>query len=193
MRPDKCSEVDPVRTPFDPADISKPIEWLAQPFGEFFYQKGRPIHVSGQMWNLTHGPGARFPSPLFASKRQFGDGSFGGMATMSVDQPQVIDIVSKDGEGSTILTISDHLNWENTKEHLIVLQEKINTYLAFLDSGEIYEKYPEAKGRPIKIEVMFHYQLNPEAYSFLAKIKSIVEDAGYNFRFEQFSATPFPI
>jgi hypothetical protein len=62
-----------------------------------------------------------------------------------------------------------------------------------LDSGEIYEKYPDAKGQPIKIEVMFHYQLNPEAYSFLAKVQSIVEDAGYGFRFEQFSVTPFPI
>ncbi|HJX84399.1 MAG TPA: hypothetical protein VJ723_08665, partial [Candidatus Angelobacter sp.] len=52
MRPDKCSEVEPIRTPFDPANIGKPIEWLAQPYGEFFYQKGRPVHVSGEMWNL---------------------------------------------------------------------------------------------------------------------------------------------
>ena len=68
MRPDKCGEVEPVRTPFDPADISKPIEWLAQPFGEFFYQKDRPIHVSGEMWNLDRGPDSRFPSPLFTNK-----------------------------------------------------------------------------------------------------------------------------
>ncbi len=33
MRQDKCGEVDPIRTPFDPADISKPIEWLAPPGG----------------------------------------------------------------------------------------------------------------------------------------------------------------
>ena len=68
MRPDKCSKVDPIRTPFDPADISKPIEWLAPPGGEFFYKKGRPVHVSGQMWNLTHDPDSRFPSPLFTNK-----------------------------------------------------------------------------------------------------------------------------
>jgi hypothetical protein len=68
MQPDKCGEVEPIRTLFDPADISKPIEWLAQPFGEFFYQKGRPIQVSGQMWNLDRGPDSRFPSPLFTNK-----------------------------------------------------------------------------------------------------------------------------
>ena len=68
MRPDKCSEVDPIKTPFDRTDLSKPIEWLVQPFGEFFYQKGRPIHMSGQMWNLERGPDSRFPSPLFTNK-----------------------------------------------------------------------------------------------------------------------------
>jgi len=112
---------------------------------------------------------------------------------MSVDQSQVIDVVSKDKKGSIVLSISDHLDWDNTKEHLQVLQEKINTYLAFLDSGEVYEKYPDAKGRPIEIEVMFHYQPNPEARSFLAKVKPIVEGSGYGFRFEQFSATPFTV
>jgi hypothetical protein len=112
---------------------------------------------------------------------------------MSVDQPQLIDIVSKDKKGRIVLTISDHLDWEKTKEHLLVLGEKINTYLTFLESGELYEKYPEAKNCPVEIEVMFHYQPNPEAYSFLAAVKSIVENAGYGFRLEQFSATPFPI
>jgi hypothetical protein len=112
---------------------------------------------------------------------------------MSVDQSEVIDIVSKDKEGSIVLSISDHLDWENTGEHLRLLQEKINTYLRFLDSGEVYEKYPDARGRPIQIEVMFHYPPSIEARSFLAKVKPIVEDFGYGFRFEQFSATPFTI
>jgi len=67
MRPDKCGEFEPIRTPFDPADISKPVQWLAKPHGTFFYRKGRPTHVSGQMWNLTHSPTARFPSPLFTN------------------------------------------------------------------------------------------------------------------------------
>lgn len=67
MRPDKCSEFEPIRTPFDPNDISAPIRWLAKPHGKFFYRKGRPAHVTGEMWNLTHSPTARFPSPLFTN------------------------------------------------------------------------------------------------------------------------------
>lgn len=67
MRPDKCSEFEPIRTQFDPSDISKPIRWLAKPHGEFFYRKGRPAYVTGEMWNLTHPPTARFPSPQFTN------------------------------------------------------------------------------------------------------------------------------
>jgi hypothetical protein len=112
---------------------------------------------------------------------------------MSVDQSQVIDVVSKNKKGTIVLSISDHLDWDETEKHLRVLQEKINTYLVFLDSGEVYRKYPEAKGCPIEIEVMFHYRPSPEARFFLAKVKPIVESSGYGFRFEQFSTTPFTI
>jgi|SRR5579864_5033654 len=112
---------------------------------------------------------------------------------MSVDQTQVIDVVSKDSKGTVVLSISDHLNWDNVKQHLLILQEKINTYLNFVESGEIYEKYPDTKGRPIEIEVRFHYEPSMEARAFLAKVKPIVENSGYSFRFEQLSATPFTI
>ncbi len=117
----------------------------------------------------------------------------GEESAMSVDQPGVIDIVSKDKTGRIVLSISDHLDWENTEEHLRLLQEKINTYLRFLDSGEVYEKYPDARGRPIQIEVVLHHPPSLEARSFLAKVKPIVEGSGYGFHFGQFSATPFTI
>src|SRR5580698_4360684 len=67
MRPDKCSEVEPIRTPFDPADITVPISWLAKPHGEFLYKKGNPTYLSGEIWNRTRPATARFPSPLFSN------------------------------------------------------------------------------------------------------------------------------
>src|SRR6266571_4107523 len=92
MRPDKCSEFEPIRTPFDPADISKPIQWLAKPHGAFFYRKGRPTHVSGEMWNLTHSPTARFPSPLFTNKWT---GRFDGKWANRVGIEKVEDFLSE--------------------------------------------------------------------------------------------------
>lgn len=92
MRPDKCSEFEPIRTQFNPTDIREPIRWLAKPHGEFFYRKGRPAHVTGEMWNLTHSPTARFPSPLFTN---YWTGQFDGKWANRVGIEKVEDFVSE--------------------------------------------------------------------------------------------------
>jgi len=51
---------------------------------------------------------------------------------MAVDEPGVVDIVSVDPSGCFVLTVSDHLDWSDTIAHQIVLQEKLNRYLAFI-------------------------------------------------------------
>jgi hypothetical protein len=92
MRPDKCSEYEPIRTPFDPADISRPIQWLAKTGGEFFYRKGRPVHVCGEMWNLTRPSTARFPSPLFTN---YWTGQFDGKWANRIGIDTVEDFVAE--------------------------------------------------------------------------------------------------
>lgn len=65
--PDKWGKFEPIRTLFDAGDYSVPVQSLAKPQGEFLYRRGKPIQISGEIWNLTHPPTARFPSPLFTN------------------------------------------------------------------------------------------------------------------------------
>lgn len=66
---------------------------------------------------------------------------------VSVEDPGVVDIISLDKQtGCVTLTISDHLDWTDTVQHERLLEEKLNKYLAFVESGEILERYPEARG-----------------------------------------------
>jgi hypothetical protein len=120
MRPDKCGEVDPIRTPFNPTDISKPIEWLVQPFGEFFYQKGRPIHTSGQMWNLEHGPDSRFPSPLFINKwtGQF-DGRWARKVGLDKVEEFVLEMFFVTASDFALLTTEVDLEAKNTAPPIV--------------------------------------------------------------------------
>jgi hypothetical protein len=114
MRPDKCSEVEPIRTPFDPENISKPIRWLAQPHGTFMYRKGRPVHVSGVMWNLTHPSTARFPSPAFTN---YWTGEFDGKWASGVGIEKVEDFMSEmfrvTGSDFGLLTTENDLRAKN--------------------------------------------------------------------------------
>lgn len=102
---------------------------------------------------------------------------------MSVENRDVIDIVNIDKDGSVVLTISDHLEWDADNEHLLILQDKLNAYLNAIESGNLYEIYPQAKNKPITIKLVTKYPPNKDGVNFIKRVKSIVESAGYGFYF----------
>jgi CRP-like cAMP-binding protein len=105
---------------------------------------------------------------------------------MSVEQLDVIDVISTDTTGNVILAVSDHLDWSDTDQHQLILQEKLNKYLAFVESGEILESYPDAKGRPIVFRVVFKFSPDAQGYEFLTKTRAVIESAGFTLRYEVF-------
>ena len=62
-----------------------------------------------------------------------------------------------------------------------MLQDKLNDYLAFIESGEIYESYPQARGREIEIQVMCRYAPVGDAVRFLELAGETVRCAGFLF------------
>jgi hypothetical protein len=110
---------------------------------------------------------------------------------VSIEDVKQIDLVGIDREsGDVELTVSDHLDWRNSQAHQLALQSKLNTYLAFIESGEIYEKYPKAQGRRLVITVAGKYEPDSGGKNFLEKVKSAVEGAGFGFKYELFSVNP---
>lgn len=102
---------------------------------------------------------------------------------MTVEQKDVIYIVTLDRSGVVILTISDHLSWDSVNEHLFCLQEKINTYLRFIESEEILSKYPNLLGHQSRIDVTLRYPVPAEANWFFDEVTHEVAEAGFRFTF----------
>lgn len=100
---------------------------------------------------------------------------------MSITQIDIIDIISTTPNGRVMLTISDHLPWDKENEHLLLLQEKLNKYLQFIESGEIFESYPAAKNKTIIISVSIQYEPNEDALIFLTQCKEVISNAGIDF------------
>jgi len=105
---------------------------------------------------------------------------------MSIEQTDVVDFWSIDhGSGRVKLTISDHLDWnENEGEHLLLLQEKLNAYLRFIESGEMEERFKESRGRSVAIEIYAKYPLSLEASKFFSLAKGAIEKAGFALEFQ---------
>lgn len=99
---------------------------------------------------------------------------------MTVDKQGIVDIIHIDTEtDEVVLTIADHLPWDDEHEHVLILQEKLNTYLAFIESGEIDESYPSAAGRKVRIQVVYREALDACASGFLDRARNVIEDAGF--------------
>jgi HEPN domain-containing protein len=102
---------------------------------------------------------------------------------MTIEQTNVVDLIGHDEESNRInLVISDHLEWDDKNEKLLLLQEKINSYLAFLEGGEIYEHYPDAEYEGFVIELVSKYEPNEEAEKFLNLAKNTIIEAGFNLK-----------
>lgn len=101
---------------------------------------------------------------------------------MSIEDLQIVDFIGTDSDDVVVLTISDHLEWDN--EHLLKLQEKVNTYLSFIESGEVYEAYPLSKGKSLKINLMCKFEPNSDSVSFLLQCGEIISQAGFDFDYQ---------
>ena len=103
---------------------------------------------------------------------------------MSIDDENKVDFISIHNESNTaVLTISDHLEW-GENEHLYKLQKKINAYLRFIESGEIYEEYPKAKDKKTKIRVVMKYEPDKGGKEFLLTCTDVILSAGVQFTYE---------
>jgi len=102
---------------------------------------------------------------------------------MPVDDPAVIDIMSVNPVGNVVLTISDHLEWSDSVTHQHILQEKINRYVAFVESGEILEHYADAPSRGVVIRVVTQFGPDADGQDFLERAKAALERAGVRFEY----------
>ncbi len=96
---------------------------------------------------------------------------------MSLDNVEVVDAVGTDRvSGEDILSILDSWDWGDPRTHLVALQSKLNAYFGFIESGQIYETYPEAVGRLLRIDIVSRYPMPDAALTFLEKVSAVASE-----------------
>lgn len=103
---------------------------------------------------------------------------------MSVEQIDKIDFISTTPEGKVELTISDHLEWDAENNHLLILQNKLNAYFDFIQSGQILEDYPSAENKEIVISVVMKYAPKEDALTFLNHCEKFMEKQDVKFNWK---------
>lgn len=109
---------------------------------------------------------------------------------MTIEQPKIIDFVAldKDNENAWLILI-DHLVWDaEEREHLFMLQEKLNVYLHYIESGQLYDDFPKAVGRKIGIRVFGEHPLSAKAEKFFELSRGRIAELGFKLQFEHHPA-----
>ena len=106
---------------------------------------------------------------------------------MPLDNPDVIDAVGieKDSEFAA-LTIADSWDWQDEQKHLLALQAKLNAYFRFIESGQIWQSYPDAAGRQIVIDVIGRFPLPQLGIEFLTKASDACAGLGIRIRYRHY-------
>jgi hypothetical protein len=86
-----------------------------------------------------------------------------------------------DAASNVVLTIADHLSWVESVSHQLTLQEKLNRYLAFVESGETLRTHPDAKGNRVIFRVVTQHDPDPGGTEFLERARTVIETAGLDF------------
>jgi hypothetical protein len=105
---------------------------------------------------------------------------------MTVMETNTVDIVAPaNQDGKAELVLVDQLPWKvDEGEHLVMLQDKINTYLAYVESGQLVDDFPNAKGRNVVLKINALYAPSEKGERFLAAVRPIVGQLGIELKFD---------
>ena len=102
---------------------------------------------------------------------------------MGLEQTNQVDHIGINKEtGNVVLSLFDEFDWQNEGEHLQLLQDKLNTYLAYVESGQLFEENPQLRNKPVDIFVYGRFPFAEEGAKFLGLASQTISEAGCGFK-----------
>ena len=110
---------------------------------------------------------------------------------MGLENSKTIDAIGTDkATGTIVLTILDSWNWSDVDAHLRALQAKLNTYLDYVASGKILEDYPQAASFPLRLDIVFRFDIHSAASQLLVEAHKVVAELGFTLTAQKIELKP---
>ena len=75
---------------------------------------------------------------------------------MNIENTDTIDgLAFKQETSSLILLLADGMDWIDMNRHLQLLQDKLNTYIWYIESRQYEEKYPNVERIEVRVSFLF--------------------------------------
>ena len=104
---------------------------------------------------------------------------------MAIDNTAVVDAVAYEGD-KLILQLYDHLEFTNEieKDHMFLLQDKLNSYIWYVDSEQYKETYPDANLSVFEIQIKFKYIPSDFCISYIQHVNNKLQAIHINVVYE---------
>jgi hypothetical protein len=105
---------------------------------------------------------------------------------MSVLETDIVDYVYLDDDTMTpVLVVSDPLTWKPPEDdlHLEALRDKLNSQIAFVETGQIRGVWPGFAGGLVRVEVVARCALNRMAEEFYTVASQTMHKANMDLQF----------
>ena len=105
---------------------------------------------------------------------------------MSVLETDIVDYVYLEDDTQTpVLVVSDPLPWRPPEDelHLEALRTKLNSQIAFVETGQIRGVWPGFGGGLVRVEVVARFALNRAAEEFYGIATHVMQQANMDLQF----------
>ena len=83
-----------------------------------------------------------------------------------------IDIIAFDRKGDkVVLSLIETREWGEDDKALFDLQEKLNTYIGYVDQGRLIEDYPNMRDKPVEFRLQTVFPLRSRDKEFIEEVR----------------------
>ncbi len=99
---------------------------------------------------------------------------------MTIEDTDKVDWVAWKGD-RLLLVITDHLEWTDFEAHAELLRSKIESYVTYIESGQLWELPRAPKSVDVVIELALKEKPPPAATSLFHSVEHVLQDRGIGF------------
>lgn len=100
----------------------------------------------------------------------------------SVEDVDKIDLISYDEENNVVkLFMNEGRDWDSDNEMYLQLQEKLSTYLTFIEGGMMESEFPEYIGATIEVHLDCVDEPKNQSLSMLDRVRKLLLEKNINF------------
>jgi hypothetical protein len=123
--------------------------------------------------------------PLFASlshKNCIDFHNHGERMSSGIENSSVVDLVTHDpGTDEYVVIMIESRPWSNSPQRLDQLLAKINTYVHFIENGDLYRHFPQAEGKPVRIQLDCNAPPAGESDKLITQAQQLLLQRGIDF------------